>query len=219
MSPQLASQATSRILADLLHELGDIPPTRIRLPAHRGVASEQDILEIQTCERRLYELVDGFLVEKPTGYRESVLAVALAAYLHGFVFPRKLGLVSGEAGMVQLFPGLIRIPDVAFVSWKNIPDDIVPMVPVPKLVPDLAVEILSEANTPAEMERKRREYFDAGVQLVWIIDPEARTVLVYSDPTTALLLTAAGELDGGDVLPGFRISLAALFANLDQRPT
>jgi Uma2 family endonuclease len=87
---------------------------------------------------------------------------------------------------------------------------------VPELVPDLAVEILSEGNTPAEMRRKRREYFKAEVRLVWQIDPRTRTAAVYTDPERHETLSETRALDGGDVLPGFTLTLRDLFAELDR---
>ena len=129
-------------------------------------------------QNTLCELVDGVLVEKGTGYSESLLAGTLIEILRRFVKPRKLGLVSAPDGMVRLFPGLIRIPDVAFASWDRFPDRKVPNSPVPAIVPDLVIELLSESNTPAEMERKRAEYFAAGVRLIWEVDPPPRIVRV-----------------------------------------
>ena len=78
-----------------------------------------------------------------------------------FVEPRNLGLVSGADGSVRLFPGLVRMPDVAFASWDRFPDRKIPKEPIPSLAPDLVIEVLSESNTKAEMERKRGEYFSS----------------------------------------------------------
>jgi hypothetical protein len=82
-------------VGELLERLGDIPAHRVRLTPAPGTATESDVLAIHTRERRLYELVDGVLVEKGTGYSESMLAVALGANLRGSVLPRNLGLVTG----------------------------------------------------------------------------------------------------------------------------
>ena len=76
-------------------------------------------------------------------------------------------IVVGEAGMMRISQGLVRIPDVSFVSWDRLPEGKVPSEPIPALAPDLAVEVLSQGNTAKEMNRKRREYFEAGVRLVW----------------------------------------------------
>jgi Uma2 family endonuclease len=204
-------------LADLLEQMGDIPPERIRLRPFPGTATEQDVLAIGNRENRLYELVDGVLVEKAMGLRESLLACVLIRVLGNFVVPRNLGLVSGEAGTVRLFPGLVRIPDVAFISWDRLPERRVPAAPIPDLVPDLAVEVLSESNTAAEMARKRREYFAAGVRLVWEVDPASRTVTVYTSAEKSTELDESQTLDGGAVLPGFALPLRELFAELDRQ--
>jgi Uma2 family endonuclease len=142
------------------------------------------------------------------------LAVAIASALRDFVTSRKLGKVSGESGMMQLVPDLLRMPDVAFVSTARLPKDRSAAAPV--LAPDLAVEVLSESNTKREIERKRREYFAAGTRLAWIVDPVHRTVEVYTSPDKPdEMLTAEQTLTGGDVLPGFTLELRALFAELD----
>ena len=165
----------------------------------------------------LCELVEGVLVEKLMGFRESFLTIALSAVLWGFVKTRNLGLVTGADGMVRLAPGLVRIPDLAFISWQRLPERRVPTDPIPGLVPDLVVEVLSEGNTAAEMARKRREYFAAGVRLAWFVDPVARTVEVYTAANQSTLLEAEQTLDGGTVLAGFSLPLAELFAELDRQ--
>jgi hypothetical protein len=122
MSLAILPPATIETLADLLESLGDIPPERIRMRPLPGTATEEDVLAIHASERRLCELVDGVLVEKGMGYRESLLAAAMIEILRRYVKPRKLGLVSAPDGMVRLFSGLIRIPDVSFASWDRFPD-------------------------------------------------------------------------------------------------
>jgi Uma2 family endonuclease len=84
-------------------------------------------------------------------------------------------------------------------------------------VPDFVVEVLSDGNTRSEMARKRREYFAAGVRLIWMVDPRDRTVAVYRDPESVTVVDDSGVLDGADVLPGFTLGLAQLFSHLDQR--
>lgn len=202
-------------LRDLLDRLGGISPDRVRFDPLPGTATEDDVVHLEATEDRLYELVDGVLVEKAMGYRESLLAGAIIAALRAFVIPRKLGFVSGEAGMMRLFPGQVRIPDVAFVSRQRLPGGVVPTEPIPDLVPDLAIEVLSESNTLAEMVRKRREYFQAGVRLVWEFDVAAETVAVYTGPEQRQVLTRNDSLDGGAVLLGFVLSLNELFGELD----
>jgi Uma2 family endonuclease len=204
-------------LADLLEHLGGVSANRVRFPPALGTATEKDILEIHDRDRRLYELIEGVLVEKAMGLRESFLAVTLAAILLNFVRPRKLGIVTGADGMMRLTSGLVRIPDVAFISWERLPHRRVPTEPIPEVAPDLAVEVLSTGNTPGEMARKRQEYFAAGVQVVWQVDPRARTVEVYTTPDASTVLHETQTLEGGRALPGFVLPLSELFAELDQQ--
>jgi Uma2 family endonuclease len=204
-------------LADLVERLGQVPLNRIRMRPAPGTATVEDVIRIEEEENRLCELVDGVLVEKPMGFRESLLAVAIAHFLRDFVTRSNLGLVTGSDGMVQLFPGLVRMPDVAYVSWRCLPEGRVPAEPAPQLAPDLAVEVLSRTNTPREMERKRQEYFAAGVKLVWMVDPDRRTVTVFTSTDVSREYTPADTLDGGLVLPGFSLSLQKLFAELDRQ--
>ena len=92
-----------------------------------------------------------------------------------------------------------------------------PTEPVPDLAPDLAVEVLSAGNTPGEMARKRQEYFAAGVHFVWQVDPDTRTVEVFTAPDQSTVLHEAQTLAGGTVLPGFTLPLQELFGELDRR--
>jgi Uma2 family endonuclease len=211
--PPPAPLADVTTLGDLLKRLGNIPPERVRLHPTPGTATEKDVIEILDRENRPCELVEGTLVEKPMGYEESEIAVTIIISLGSFVRPRKLGIVTGEAGTIRLFQGLVRIPDVAFASWACFPDRKRPKTPIPHLAPDLVVEVLSKSNTKAEMNRKLGEYFAAGVRLVWMVDPRKRTVRVYTAVDQSVLIKEGQSLDGGAVLPGFVLPLDELFAN------
>jgi Uma2 family endonuclease len=182
-----------------------------------GTATVKDLLDVAAHEDRMCELVEGVLVEKPVGARESLLAGLLITLLNQFVRPRNLGFVTGEQGTLEILPDLVRIPDVAFISWNRVPGATFPDEAVPPLAPDLAVEVLSQSNTPGEMAVKRGEYFTAGVRVVWEIDPRNRTVTIYSSPTQALTLNATDTLDAAPVLPGFTLPLVDLFGELDRQ--
>ena len=210
------SPAPIRTLADLMKRLGWVPLDRIRFHPAPGTATVQDVIDIQAQEDRLCELVEGVLVEKVMGYTEALLAAWITTPLNNFVQPRNLGLVTGADGTVELMPDLVRIPDVAFTSWDRMPGRRRPTQPVPRLVPDLAVEVLSRSNTPGEMDTKRDEYFTAGVSVVWEIDPVARTVTVYTSRTQSQTLHVGDALDGAPVLPGFALPLAQFFDELDR---
>ncbi len=202
-----------RTVAELLHRLGDIPPERVRLQPTPGSATERDLLE---PNGRLCELVDGILVEKAMGFVESMMTVELLAALHTFVKRHRLGIISGTDGIIRLMPGLVRLPDIAFTSWDRLPGRRAPTTPILDLAPDLAVEVLSKSNTKKEMKRKLEEYFEAGVRLVWVIDPKTRSAMVYHSPRAPKKLDESQSLDGEDVLPGFTLALAELFECLDR---
>jgi Uma2 family endonuclease len=121
-----------------------------------------------------------------------------------------LGVCVGADGMMRIAPGLVRIPDLSFITWDRLPGRESPQDPIPDLAPDLAVEVLSQGNTKAEMARKVREYFEAGAILVWLIDPKKRTAQVFSTCEKSVLVRADQALDGGDVLPGLSIVLSDL---------
>src|SRR5258708_1197455 len=97
-----------------------------------------------------------------------------------FVSQHDLGKVLGPDGTLKLLPEQVRIPDVCFISWGQLRDKSLRDVAIPPLVPDLAVEILSPGNTKREMDRKLREYFQAGVRLVWYVDPRKRIAHAYT---------------------------------------
>ncbi|HEX8204289.1 MAG TPA: Uma2 family endonuclease [Isosphaeraceae bacterium] len=210
-----------RTVADLLEAvkpLGDIPPGRIRLHPAPGTATERDVLDVLDHEGRICELIDGTLVEKAMGFDESMVAVELITELKLFLRRHNLGIVAGPDGTLTPTTGLLRVPDVTFVSWDRLPGRKRPAGPVPRLSIDLAVEVISTNNTKAEMERKLREYFDAGTRLVWFLDPKYRTARVCTAPDHVTRLNEDQSLDGGDVLPGFTLSLRELFGRANQGP-
>jgi Uma2 family endonuclease len=223
MTPVAAEPGTVS-LADVIHDLGDIPLHRIRWRPHPGTATEADVVRLVDGEpKRLVELIDGILVEKAMGNREALFAMTLGMYLMNFVRPRRLGVVGAPDAIMRLQAGLVRLPDVYFTAWASLPGDTAHLRPVADYPPDLAVEILSDGNTPREMARKRREYFAAGTKLVWIIDPSDRSIQVYADPRQPDLMTLLRETDtltGDPVLPGFALPLADLFNDpqLNPRP-
>ncbi len=197
---------------ELLNRLGNIPAERVRLHPTPGTATEKDVLEALDRENRPCELVEGTLVEKPVGYEESELALLIGTFLNNFVRPRKLGIVTGPDGTIRIFPGLVRIPDVAFASWGCFPQGKRPKARIPQVAPDLVVEVLSKGNTKSEIAKKLGEYFDAGVRLVWIVDLRKQTVRAYTGRDESVLFKRAEVLDGGAVLPGFTLRLDELFA-------
>ena len=115
-------------MADLIEQLGDIPPFRVRLRPSPGEATEMDVLALHDHEDRLFELIDGVLVEKATGYRESMLALFIAAALDAFVQRANLGIVTGSDGMMRLYPRrrCASLICCSSVAWNRVPGGRVP---------------------------------------------------------------------------------------------
>ncbi|MBI4602652.1 MAG: Uma2 family endonuclease [Planctomycetes bacterium] len=198
-------------LADLVEHLGGIPAARIRLRPHPGTAREEDVVRVYELEKRLCELVDGVLVEKAMGFVESYLANLLSRKVGNYLDQHDLGIVTGADGLHRLAPGLIRLPDAAFVSWDRLPGGLIPGDAIVDIVPDLAIEVVSRSNSRAEIKRKLREYFEAGVRVAWVLNPRKRVLEVYTAPEDPVRLHERDVLDGGEVLPGFRLPLEEVF--------
>jgi Uma2 family endonuclease len=204
-------------LAHLLRRLGDVPPHRVRLRPPPGRAKERHVLEARAQpERWLCELVEGTLVDIAYDFRASVLGGALASELLGFARDSDLGVALGGGMMVRLGRGLVRIPSVSFYRWEQFPGGVLPDEEVGSVVPSLIAEVFRRGNTLAELARKRREYFAAGVRRMWVIYPATRTAQVFRSPNRGKALTAKDSLDGQDVLPGFSLSLGELFGCLGR---
>ncbi len=157
------------------------------------------------------ELSRGRLVREPRpGIQHGRTQLRLGTLLEQFVHARRLGFVVAESGFIlERDPDTIRGPDVAFVLREQYGDT--PPRKWAEFAPDLAVEILSPTDRPSRMVEKVAQYFGAGTRLVWLIDPEDRTAIVYTSLADIRLLTEDDTLDGGAVLPGFSCLLADLF--------
>jgi len=198
-------------LADVLTD--GVPFDRVILVPTPGTATPSDVERIIDHEDRLCELVDGVLVERAYGFREALLNADLIFALVGFVTANRTGFVVGAKAPVQLRPGLIRAPDIAYFAWTRFPDRRIPREPIAFVAPDLVIETWKEGNTPAEMDRKLRDYFEAGTRLIWYVEPKKRTVWVYEGVDRVTRLDDTGVIDGGVVLPGFQLKVGDL---LDQ---
>ncbi len=200
-------------LAELLHRLGDVPLERVLARPAPGTATPADVLRLCDGEpKRLCELVDGVLVEKARGQRESRIGISLACALGNYLNQNNLGVLTGADGPHHLSESQVRFPDISFIPWSHIPPDAAPNTPVPDWVPGLAVEVISPGNTRGEMARKLHDYFAAGVALVWYVYPRDGVVRAYTSETEFQTLNEADQLDGGAVLPGFRYPIRQLFA-------
>jgi Uma2 family endonuclease len=200
-------------VADLLRRLGRVPAFRVRLEPPPGTATERDLVRNNESKFKtaICELVDGTLVEKPMGWVESEIAILIATALSTFVRPRKLGRVLGADGMQRMIPGLIRVPDVSFFARGKLTRSQHGASPVAPIAGDLVVEVVSRSNTKPEIARKLSEYFSAGSKLAWVVEPKPQTVRVHTSPGDFVVLGLDDGLDGGKVLPGFRLAVRDLF--------
>lgn len=156
-----------------------------------------------------YEVVDGELVKmSPAGLRHERVIMRLAGHLVPYVIAHKLGDVVGSNAMYVLPSANKRSPDISFIPAGTLDRNAV----FPDGAPALAVEVLSPGDSRSYMAKKVVDYFRGGVRLLWIIDPRKRTATAYRSPTDRREIGVDGELDGEDVVPGFRVKLAELFA-------
>ena len=161
---------------------------------------------------RAYELVDGRLVEKHMGMKSSWVATRLCYQMQAFLERQPAGWVLAES-TYQCFPDApkkVRRPDVSFIRFGRLPEEELPSGHCP-IAPDIAAEVVSPHDTHTEVSAKIEEYLAAGVALVWIINPDTRTVLVYREGGDAIgFLHENDELTGEAVLPGFRCRVAEI---------
>jgi Uma2 family endonuclease len=217
MSASLTTIPTFQNFGQLLRYLGDIPAERIRMVPAPGHATEADALRLSEVNN-FCELVYGTLVEKPMGAPEGFFTAQLLMLLGFFAKSAgNLGHFYGPDTLVRFSEDAVRLPDISFFKWDRYPNRKRPNTPIFDVIPNLAIEVLSPSNTRKELALKKKEYFKAGVELMWIIDIDKRTVQVYTsleDP--GVLLQESDTLTGGNVLPGFSITLPEMFACLDE---
>jgi Uma2 family endonuclease len=163
----------------------------------------------------LFELIDGQLVERNMGAESSHIGVRLVRRLDTFCEESGAGWLMGADCGYQCFPeapGKVRRPDVSFVRKGRFPNEQIPKGHI-NIPPDLAVEVLSPNDLDFETDEKIEAYLRAGVRLVWVVNPESRTVLIYRADGSIGGLRERDELNGEEVLPGFRCRVAELFQN------
>ena len=217
-----------RTFAEVLARLGDVPPERVLTHPAPGTATPEDLLNPDVVQGRICELVDGILLEKAMGSNADGIGLWLAVQIFNFASLQNLGKLFGAQGGFAVGGLTVRMPDVSFYRWDSVSDPVgLDHLTTAFLeeAPDLVVEVLSPGNTAKEMAIKLAEYEKFGVDLVWYVDPEAKTVTVYPKGKAKgmKVLTEADTLDGGKVLPGFALPVRDIFAsrlpaNLSKKP-
>ena len=164
---------------------------------------------------RKYELVEGEIVGGNTGIEHEYIGGRLFGPLSILVYELKLGIVCGSSAGYWMKSGNLRSPDLSFIAKERLQG----LRHAPKKffqgAPDLVVEILSPSDAVDGLHEKIGEYFESGARLIWVLNPEEETVLVYHSPQPDRLLKAADSVDAEDVIPGFSMPLSELFAELD----
>jgi Uma2 family endonuclease len=166
--------------------------------------------EIILNPEKEYELVNGQPEEKEMGgARHGGVGMRLGAEIWVHVKKHKLGGVYGSDTSFQIGQNE-RLPDVSFVAAERIPLEGEPEGIWP-IAPDLAVEIISPNDLYEKVNSKVLEYLAAGVQQVWLVSPEHKTVTIFRSPTEVTVFSEDSELASEDLLPGFRCRLSDLF--------
>ena len=176
----------------------------------RAVTAEEFGRMPEPTDGSKQELVRGEIEEMPPPQgRHGYLQLEFAAILRQFVKANKLGWVVTESGTIlDRDPDTVRGPDVSFYSLARQPEMPEGYFEIP---PDLAVEILSPHDRRKKVREKIAGYVAAGVKLVWLVDPETKTVMVYARSLRGVEYDEADDLDGGEVLPGFRSKVGDFF--------
>ena len=161
-----------------------------------------------------FELVDGNLQELHVGALSGWIGGTLYLVLRSFCDLHKLGWTFPCETGFQCFPdnpNTVRKPDVSFVRFGRLPSEQVPVGWI-RVAPDLVAEVVSPNDLVSELEAKVFEYQQAGVRLIWIINPDTRTVRIHRIDGSIGGLRERDMLDGEDVVPGFRYAVRDLFA-------
>ena len=182
--------------------------------SERKVWTDEEFMALPEDER--YELVNGELVNMGnSGMEHGEIGSFLGGSLSLYVRASKLGAVCDSSTAFTMKTGNKRSPDVSFIAKERLQG----VKRLPKGYfqgsPDLAVEILSPSNTVEEIHDKIVEYFENGTRLVWVIHPDEQYVLVYHSPSPDRLLRLEDSLDGEEIISGFSLPVAELFAELE----
>jgi Uma2 family endonuclease len=179
----------------------------------KTLLTAEDFLQMPDVPGKRFELVRGELVEMSAATaKHGDIAALIYEVVRAFVRLHGLGRVyfDGVGYIVARDLDIVRVPDVSFVARSRIPETGVPDTHWP-FAPDLAVEVVSTHDRAVDVYEKVREYLDAGTQLVWVAWPRTRSVTAHAADGSIRELGPDGDLDGGDVLPGFRVRVGDLF--------
>jgi Uma2 family endonuclease len=166
-------------------------------------------IDLPENQDRIFELIDGELVEKMPSFTPSRIAADVVFFFKLYLRDHDIGYVTGADGGYAMPDGSVLIPDVGFVlkeRLREIPDREA-LIP-----PDLAVEVKSPTDRKRKMRHKAERYLELGTRMVWLIFPDEQIVEVYVQGDEDVKTVGIdGVLDTGDVLPGFSLPVHELF--------
>lgn len=159
-------------------------------------------------KNRLFELINGEIVEKVASFTPSRIALRIGYLLATYLDQHDIGYVTGADGSYILSPGYEVMPDVGYISKERLPREPEREVEGP---PDLAVEVKSPTDSKRELRQKAEVYLRFGTKMVWLVFLEDQRVEVYVPDDDVREFDINGVLDGGEVLPGFTLSVSEIF--------
>lgn len=177
-------------------------------PITDETVTDEYLLRLPNNPGSKWELVEGKLQEVPTTGKHDQIVIWLGYIMMPYGID--LGMLTASQAGFRMVGGNLRVPDFGFTRYDRFPNSEVPDGFI-EFAPDLAVEIISPSEEPADMARKVHEYFEAGSEQVWHMFPETQTVTVFHSPSDSVTYQPEDELDLSDILPGFRSRVSELF--------
>jgi len=176
------------------------------------ITADEFILMPEPEDGSKEELVKGVVeTVPPPGFEHGECQAAVAALIYIHVKSNRIGRVVTESGVrTEEDPDTVRGPDVSYWSAERLPLN-QRVQGYPEIAPDLCVEVVTKHTSRKKLRAKADEYLFAGVRMIWIVDPEERTVEIVRNPEESRTLSEKATLTGEDVLPGFECKVAELF--------
>jgi Uma2 family endonuclease len=177
----------------------------------RELTTAEDLWQMGS-QGKNYELIRGELLEMaPPGAEHGDIASEIIVLLRSFAKQHKLGKVLTETGFIlNATPSTVRSPDISFLAAGKIPSEGLPRGFIPG-APDLAVEVVSPGDAASEIQDKVQDYLTYGTQIVWVVYPQQRIVIIHYPDGTARTLRETDTLSGETIIPGFSCQVAEIF--------
>jgi Uma2 family endonuclease len=172
-------------------------------------AEFSDLASLPENAGRILELVEGGIIEKMPSFVPSEIALNIGSFIKQYVREHHTGYVTAADGGYIMSGSDVFVPDVGYITRERLPQKPMREAPVP---PDMAVEVKSPTDRKRDMRVKAEKYLAYGTRLVWLVFPEEQAVEVYTPDEDVKTIGIGGVLDGGDILPGFTLTVRDIFA-------